>query len=586
MNQEARNCQNCHSNFEIEPEDFQFYEKIEVPPPTFCVECREQRRIAYRNERSLYKRKCDFCKKEVVSRVSPDKSYPMYCHECWWSDKWNPLDFGREYDFSKSFFQQFQELLNRTPHISIFNSNTVNSDWVNQETDDKNCYLNVGGHYNEDSGYNTYELYGKNCFDNFWILNSEFCYENINCERCYQTLFSQVCYECQNTILSYDCHNCNYIFGCAGLRNKKYYIFNQPYSKEDYEKFLKENPISSSINIAKLKKESKKVWLRMPHRYAQMFKTTNSTGNFVSESKNAKNCWNLEKVENAKNIYIGGWLKDGQDASAHGASELGYEISSGGGVYNSQFNVYCMSNDPLKKVHSSNLKYCYAVITSNNCFGCANIRDQEYCILNKKYTKEEYDTLIPKIKKHMAEMPYQGKNDRIYGYGEFFPIELSPFGYNETAAQDYYSLTKEQATQKGYSWCNYEANTKYQFSDYKIPDDIKDVNDDVLEKILKCEISDKAYRIIQAELEFYRHMKLPIPKRSPLQRHKDRIAELLPRQLHQRNCECGTRKEVYQNTAKHSHDATTPCPNQVQTPYAPNQPEVVYCEECYQAEIS
>lgn len=166
-NSETKICQNCQREFVIEPEDFAFYEKIKVPPPTFCPECREQRRIAFRNERSLFKRKCDLCGAKVISRVSPDKPYPMYCKNCWWSDKWNPLSYGRDYDFQKSFFEQFKELLFSVPHVSIFNANMVNSEWVNQETDDKNCYLNVGGHYNQDSAYNTYEIRGKYCFDNF-----------------------------------------------------------------------------------------------------------------------------------------------------------------------------------------------------------------------------------------------------------------------------------------------------------------------------------------------------------------------------------------------------------------------------------
>ncbi|MFH1838419.1 MAG: hypothetical protein ABH808_02920 [Candidatus Kuenenbacteria bacterium] len=180
---QTKTCQNCQKDFIVEPEDFEFYKKIKVPSPTFCPECREQRRIAFRNERSLYKRKCDLCGNEVVSRISPDKQYKMYCQKCWWSDKWDGLENGKDYNFSKPFFKQFKELLFLVPHISIFNANTVNSEWVNQETNDKNCYLNVGGFYNENSGYNTYELYSRDCFDNQWILKSELCYENINCER-------------------------------------------------------------------------------------------------------------------------------------------------------------------------------------------------------------------------------------------------------------------------------------------------------------------------------------------------------------------------------------------------------------------
>jgi hypothetical protein len=59
MNAETKNCQSCKQPFIIEPEDFNFYVKIDVPPPTFCPDCRLQRRMAFRNERTLYKRKCD-----------------------------------------------------------------------------------------------------------------------------------------------------------------------------------------------------------------------------------------------------------------------------------------------------------------------------------------------------------------------------------------------------------------------------------------------------------------------------------------------------------------------------------------------
>ena len=63
------------------------------------------------------------------------------------------------------------------------------------------------------------------------------------------------------------------------------------------------------------------------------------------------------------------------------------------------------------------------------------MRNNSYCILNKQYTKEEYEALVSKIIEQMNTMPYVDKNGVTYKYGEFFPIELSPFGYNETVAQ-------------------------------------------------------------------------------------------------------------------------------------------------------
>ena len=111
MNSETRNCQNCKKDFIIEPDDFGFYDKIKVPPPTFCPECRLQRRLVWRNERSLYHRKCELCSKNVISMYSPESPFSVYCHECWWGDGWDPLKYGRDYNFSKPFFEQYKELM-------------------------------------------------------------------------------------------------------------------------------------------------------------------------------------------------------------------------------------------------------------------------------------------------------------------------------------------------------------------------------------------------------------------------------------------------------------------------------------------
>jgi hypothetical protein len=95
-------CQNCKKDFTIEPDDFSFYEKIKVPAPTFCPECRLIQRMNWRNERSLYKKKNSASKnsEEILSMYSPDVIYSIYDKEYWWSDKWDPMKYGLEFDFS------------------------------------------------------------------------------------------------------------------------------------------------------------------------------------------------------------------------------------------------------------------------------------------------------------------------------------------------------------------------------------------------------------------------------------------------------------------------------------------------------
>lgn len=92
-------CQNCNQKFVIEPEDFEFYKKIGVPAPTFCPECRLQRRMTFRNETSLYKRKCDVTGKDIISIYNPKSPHIIYDHKYWWSDEWDAIEYGKEYDF-------------------------------------------------------------------------------------------------------------------------------------------------------------------------------------------------------------------------------------------------------------------------------------------------------------------------------------------------------------------------------------------------------------------------------------------------------------------------------------------------------
>jgi len=82
MNSEVKNCQNCKKDFTVEPEDFKFYEKIRVPPPTFCPYCRMIRRMTFANLSSFYKRPCEKCGKQTICLYAPENPNHMYCNDC------------------------------------------------------------------------------------------------------------------------------------------------------------------------------------------------------------------------------------------------------------------------------------------------------------------------------------------------------------------------------------------------------------------------------------------------------------------------------------------------------------------------
>lgn len=95
---QTKNCQNCKKDFTIEPEDFSFYEKIKVPPPTFCPECRMVRRLAFGNAWGVHFRNCDKCGDKTLTMYSKENQIKVYCDPCWWADSWDGTEYGVDYD--------------------------------------------------------------------------------------------------------------------------------------------------------------------------------------------------------------------------------------------------------------------------------------------------------------------------------------------------------------------------------------------------------------------------------------------------------------------------------------------------------
>ena len=159
-------CQNCKEEFRIEPEDFVFYDKIQVPPPTFCPECRMRRRMIWRSEVVLYKIKCQAPNhNEEIFSVYPENGlFKIYDHKYWFSDEWDPMSYGRDYDFSRPFFSQIYELQKAVPRYNQSIRNSVNCDYCGAISYSKNCYLTIGI-YSEDCLYSATAISSKNFVD-------------------------------------------------------------------------------------------------------------------------------------------------------------------------------------------------------------------------------------------------------------------------------------------------------------------------------------------------------------------------------------------------------------------------------------
>ncbi len=581
-------CANCRREFPITEEDLKFYENLKVPPPTWCPQCRLMRRMAWRNERTLYKRACDLCAKSIISIYPAGNRSPVYCQECWWGDSWDPLSFGREYDFKRSFFQQFKELLDQVPAMNLFNTSATNSDYCNYMSGAKNSYLVLGGKENENTLYANRVYFCRDSMDLYTGTKLELCYENIQCSNSYGLSFSKYCDSCSSSAFLYDCKNCLHCFGCANLRGKQYYIFNQPHTKEEYFRKMKEFDLGSFAGLNKVKEEYRKIYTGAIHKYAQILKSQDSTGDNIQNCRNCEECFDLagSNYENSKfSHYTAIGLKDSYDVYGLSRGERIYESLSLGFESNENANYFFS-----QFVKGSNeIYYSLNCSSSNFLFGCVGLRGKSYCILNKEYPKEEYHRLVTEIKAQMDRLPYTDRIGRIYKFGEFPPSELSPFAYNETIAQEYFPLTSQEAEKNGYAWR--EPENKDHRPDIRaenLPDHIKDAEDSILQKVIGCahrggctEQCLGAFRIVPQELQFYRQMHLALPRLCSNCRHGARLKERGPFRLWDRKCMCDGGPG---NIARHDHGHLS-CPNTFQTPFPPDRSEKVYCEACYNAEV-
>ncbi|MBU0648337.1 hypothetical protein KJ855_04110 [Patescibacteria group bacterium] len=572
-----KTCKQCSTDFVIEDEDLEFYVKVgpefggkkfPIPVPEICPECREQKRMAWRNENKLYKRKCYLCSEEMVSVYSPDKDVKVCCQKCFWSDKWDAVDVGRSFDFERPFFEQFDELLKETKLISLFGSNNENSEYVNQETDDNNCYLCFGGHFNENCYYCTFSLEGRKNIDNYWVWKNENLYECVYVMDSYNCFYSTFLQNCRDCYFCFDCTGCSDCFGCTNLERKRYYFFNREYTKEEYQKEIKKY-LDSYEGIERAKKESQEHFLKYPRRFARLRNCENSTGDALRGCKNVKSAFFFEDTEDSKFGSIGGFLKDSYDFYAVGWGERCYECASSIKIPGSFVVTH--------NVESSNCMYCAVVFNNNDLFGCAGLVKKQYCILNKQYTREEYEELLPKIIEHMQ---------KTGEWGQFFPIKYSFYGYNETIAQEYYPLIRDEAIKYGYKWQDNDFGIKYDGPFYE-PKDISEYDPKIspnaqkeIEEcktgILKCEVLGKPYKILPQELAQYIERNIQIPRKHPDQRHLERLTRLNPMKLWHRQCMC--------EESGHDHDGNR-CSVEFETTYAPERPEIVYCENCYQKSV-
>lgn len=562
----SQSCQSCHKVFEHAPEDESFYlrlspiiagTKYPLPLPRHCPECRHQRRLLFRNERYLFRLKCFLTGRSIVSSYPPETGLKIVQREAWLDI--DNEQFGRDFDFNRPFFEQFRDLSRETYKASLIQGgNMENSDYAHFCGWLKNCYWLFDSGKSEDCLYGVTNAYSRNCLDCQHIVQCELCYESYKLDNCYDVRWSAYAKNCSASAFLHDCIGCKNCIGCTNLRNKSYYLFNRPASAEEYQQLWERLASGSVRELAKIQERYKELFKHEPHRAAFLINSVDSSGDNLINCENVIRGFDCSQVKDSRYCYeLTGSTEQCADISTFGEDmENCYQLSAAGGamgkarVSNCYFSSYIYYG-------GYNILYsqcCHE--NSSELFGCSDLRKKQYCILNKQYSKAEYERLLPKIIAHMQ---------RTGEWGEFFPPQVSTLPYNYSLASEDFPLSKAEAQAYGSSWSDYQnpvLDIKGSIPAESLPDSLEDIQSDICEQAIICAETAKPFKITPAELAWYRQQGVPLPRIHPEVRIRKRLEHRRRRELSEIPC--------------------SDCKKPIYSTYNPTAGLRICCGECFQ----
>jgi len=495
---QAKTCEKCKNNFTIEPDDFSLYQKMDLPPAILCPLCRTKYLLAFWVNGRFRITNSALSGKRIITVIPETAPFPVCERSEFVSDTWDPLTYGKEYDSSRPFIEQVVELQSKVPHPHQVGVKNINCDWADDVWESKDAYLTRSVANVESVIYGYRLINCKNCVDATFSFDLERCYDCLNCFKSYNLKYSFNSRDCMDSSFLYDCRNCQNCFMCWNLRNQKYCIKNQPYSKEEYEKKLKEYNLKSWAAIQDLKKEFwRQIGQNAVHRQNYNIQAVNSTGNFLENDRNCYQSYFLQESENCRYNFRGFGNKECIDIVGDFRCEKcasGVQVTSEYGNFCNLYTVSCRFSGYLDNCEEAEY-----------CFGCVGLHKKKYCILNKQYTKEEYESLLEKIK---SDMKKRGE------WGKFFPLSAAYCGYNLSLAGMQFPMSENEALKFGAKWeKNNEPRYENIISGDDLPDNIDQVKDDITRQRILCPETKLSYNITQDELAFYREHGIPLPRR-------------------------------------------------------------------------
>jgi hypothetical protein len=308
------------------------------------------------------------------------------------------------------------------------------------------------------------------------------------------------------------------------LYRRKNCWFNEQLTAAEYDKRLSEFEGFSATEKARVLEDFYSVRRNAAHLGIHQFRCENSIGQHLSECADCYQCYESFALEDCiYNIECNG-NKNSIDLTVCFETE----------------DSCCCIQSPLNKscsflMHTDYCGYSEFCAYSKNlvdCFGCVYLANKRYHILNKPYSKEDYEKQVAEIKR------------QLIANGDYNLLLYFVSDYEKTRIETEEDKVLNVGTQE-FKWetTRMKSEGKSQELTCKNPDCSKD------------------FLVIPQEISIYQARNIPAPDFCPACRHKQRMALRNEREMYRRSCDN--------------------CRSSMLSTYPQDAPYKVFCQKCF-----
>jgi hypothetical protein len=397
----TQTCVKCSKQFVVIDPEQSFLKEKGIPLPNKCPECRYQARSFLRgSQRRLFRTNCQRCGKETIISYDPASAKnEILCKEDY--NKWleenetvitDPLP--SDANTAEGFFKEMKRLMNMAPYIPVHQErcgeNTAYADHVYESKNLEFCFDILRC---ENSAW-LYDSIGcTTCVDCDYSIDSQLCYESVDANICFDSNYLEDCTNIRDSSYCVRATNSNDLFGCVNLQNKSFCIFNRQLSETEYREQVKKYKAWPAEKVLAMIEE-----LKLLYPLTQTHESNNENspyGNYVYHSKNSYMCFNAQHNKECGYIYESSHHTSCYDVTYSSENELCYEVTDSGKCFNSNYVVYSYNcQDSWYVINGLNVK---------DSLGSVNRGHRQYEILNRKFSKEDYEQKSKEILKGLSE---------------------------------------------------------------------------------------------------------------------------------------------------------------------------------------